>query len=208
MPETKRKSSPLKLALKREGFKFSVKRDDSQAELIVKKDGEVVANAILMKSYLGVYKVATIEVLPEFRRKKLGTVLYEDMTALSCEEKMPVRSDELRSRFAEAFWRKQEQKGRATCFKTGSKGDVYREPEAVLENEIRLKCASQFSDSARARECTEKKLSTVYKDLPQPAIQEGWGSYWPCSYYELKPDACGSSLEGMKRRRSRRKKKR
>lgn len=62
-------------------------------------------------------------VAAKHRRKGFGTALYEAAAQAACEIfGAPLASGESRSAAAEAFWRKQERKGRAQCTQeSGSK---------------------------------------------------------------------------------------
>ncbi|NJN63563.1 MAG: GNAT family N-acetyltransferase [Acidobacteria bacterium] len=80
-------------------------------------------------------KVGIVKVDDDYRKgapkggKKVGTRLWEAVASQACAEGRPLVSDDLRSRYAEAFWRKQEVKGRAQCLP--GKGDVYKPGEVV-----------------------------------------------------------------------------
>jgi len=45
----------------------------------------------------------------------VGTKLYERAARVACQEGAPLSSDTRRTKYSEQFWRKQAQKGRATC---------------------------------------------------------------------------------------------
>jgi len=59
-------------------------------------------------------KVRQINVVPGAQRQRIGTGLYERAAKIACKEYgVPLASDTDRSAKAEAFWKKQEAKGRA-----------------------------------------------------------------------------------------------
>lgn len=204
------KTSVLKRALQREGFKFGKRLDDEQPSFFIRKDGLPVASAVLTLKADGSYKVITIDVDESFRRKKLGTAIYEEMLAFACSKGAPVRSDELRSHYAEAFWRKQAQKGRATCRKPLEPaqypaGMVFTEPLYKVRRGIADKCRTKHPYSQKdADACTEKGMEKVMSTLPEPKMREGYGAYWECDDYELSLKSCGSSLDGLRKKRKKR----
>lgn len=70
---------------------------------------------ITLKNDLGP-TIGYIEVDAEHRRHKLGTRLYEAAAKEACRWlKTPLHSDVERTAAAQAFWEKQERKGRAIC---------------------------------------------------------------------------------------------
>ena len=75
-------------------------------------------------------RVLEIEVDPKHRRRGIGTRLYEHAARAACEHAgKPLCSDNIRSRQAGGFWKKQLLKGRATALpdhKSGSRRTVYR----------------------------------------------------------------------------------
>lgn len=62
-----------------------------------------------------VVQVAFVQVFPQ--RQGVGTALYEELARRACANDLPVVSDRSRSVAADAFWKKQESKGRAFCLK-------------------------------------------------------------------------------------------
>jgi GNAT superfamily N-acetyltransferase len=65
-----------------------------------------------------VMTVKHADVLPRFRRRGIGTSLYEAAAKIACEEYgLPLASDRStsRSKLADNFWKKQGKKRRATC---------------------------------------------------------------------------------------------
>lgn len=78
----------------------------------------------------GETRTAKIEVHESLRRQGIATRLYEDAARLACSRGAPLRSDSERSAADQAFWAKQERKGRAVC--------VRPEPEAPAAQRIDL----------------------------------------------------------------------
>lgn len=63
----------------------------------------------------GTMVVTNIFVEPYYRRSKLGTAMYEFAAQHACGKYgKPLASDRRRSGFSDAFWEKQEEKGRAS----------------------------------------------------------------------------------------------
>ncbi len=114
---------------------------------------------------------------PSDRKKGLGTRMYEQALAFACQKDMPLVSDSKRSEFAEAFWRKQQDKGRATCVK--GRGRLYEFPMRELKKKV---------SAERFRAMVEK--------LPK-ASPAGW----ECNRYEIRKPCSVDSLAGVKRRR-------
>jgi hypothetical protein len=69
-------------------------------------------------------------------RRRFGTRLYEYAKELACKRGLRLASDAERSQYAEAFWRKQERKGRAECVAKG-RAKFYAAPTAKLSAEQR-----------------------------------------------------------------------
>jgi GNAT superfamily N-acetyltransferase len=60
--------------------------------------------------------VGDVHVLSSYRRRGLATQLYERAAQIACTKiGNPLHSDVERSGYAQAFWEKQERKGRARC---------------------------------------------------------------------------------------------
>jgi GNAT superfamily N-acetyltransferase len=107
---------------RRKGFDFTVRRTEAGVvSVIATKDGKNVgiahADLIDYKGSDGRKKmqVSSINVNPEYQKQKLGTTLYETLLQEACADGRSLYSDETRSVFSEAFWRKQQTKGRAVC---------------------------------------------------------------------------------------------
>lgn len=122
----------------------------------------------------GALVVASIDVTGP-RRKGIGTALYEAALDLACRTRLTLRSDQMRSPYAESFWQKQTTKGRARCLP--GKGDFYMEP-------------------SYRRMSPEERAS-----LPARPANDEWG----CKQYEItKPCETATldrSLRGVGRRR-------
>lgn len=65
-------------------------------------------------------KIGVAKVEPQFRSQGIGTVLYEHLAEAACANGMVVVSDDLRSKYADAFWKKQFRKGRVTRVPTAT----------------------------------------------------------------------------------------
>jgi len=126
------------------------------------------------------YTVNHIEVDPKYRRARLGTKLYEKLVATACKEKLSLQSDYMRSHFAEAFWRKQEAKGRATCEET--QGTVYEGPVERLRREVMLGLR------------TSQEVDAIVAKLPMPD-----GRNWACGLYRVSRPCATKSLKGLGR---------
>ena len=132
--------------------------------------------------------VGFVEVKPEHRAKRWGTRLYEEALRESCEVRKPLASDTTRSEFSEAFWRKQERKGRARCIK-GKGAKYWSTPRAELEDML-------DSDAITASEYWQ-----IISKLPErPALNVAGERMWPCERYEMTQEPCprGYSLDAVR----------
>jgi len=141
--------------------------DGGGAHITAYYDGEEVGSLSLDPDR-GALVVGMIHVDDAAKRKGVGTALYEAAVDLGCKTKLAIRSDNTRSPFAEAFWMKQERKGRATCRKGSAQGVVYYPPEydrltpeqkAALPRASRWPCM-QYEISAP---CATKSLEGLKK---------------------------------------------
>lgn len=73
--------------------------------------------------------VSYAHVEPEMQHCGIGTKLYEHAVKVACDYQKPLASDDARTRYSEAFWQKQERKGRARCV---------REPDPDLDIGVQL----------------------------------------------------------------------
>jgi len=126
---------------------------------------------------MGKAKVVRAYTMPSLLRQRIGTPAYEIAAQEACRQGRRLTSDDVRSPFAEAFWRKQAKKGRAVCLTKGEAGgNVWR------------------SDSL-----------PIPASLPQPKTIRGKRDRWPCLWWGMKPSVCtspsGVSLSGLKRGR-------
>lgn len=136
-------------------------------------------------------EVSGIKLVPGMQRKGLGTKLYEVAADAACDLGLPLVSDQVRSPFAEAFWRKQRAKGRAYAVEGGRGGSVYPGPRveaeeylyaALLQEEIRGAGARTEAELARknpqrlahARERVEAKVDAWRERLPSPKTSDAW----------------------------------
>lgn len=132
--------------------------------------------------------VSAVTVATKYQSMRLGTRLYEQALKDGCKLGYSVISDDMRSEFSEAFWRKQVRKKRATCALEGS-GGYYAIPKRALEKEL-----------ARG-EVSQERFNKIVANLPEPALELGMFDakypYWPCEYYKM-DDACKTkSLAGL-----------
>jgi GNAT superfamily N-acetyltransferase len=133
--------------------------------------------------YGGKYLVTGIQVDAKAQRGGVGTRLYEQFASDACEAGLELASDVLRSHFAEAFWRKQEQKGRVKC--APGQGEVYKGPLASLKRRL--------ADGRITREEFERKT----KGLPAgTGPEEG---FWPCANYVMARPCEHARLDGVRR---------
>lgn len=114
------------------------------------------------------------------RGSRVGTRMYEMAADYTCEYGLPLMSDFMRSKPAEAFWRKQYDKGRADhlCSK-----DYFKKPK-------------------EAWSCPPDKRK--YDETGSSVLESEYRTQGIISQYKLK--ACGlpSNLEGVRRRKRRR----
>lgn len=132
--------------------------------------------------------VSYIEVSPKHREKRWGTRLYEEALRASCATGKPLSSDTTRSEFSEAFWQKQERKGRARCI-AGRGARYWASPLARLE---------EMLDND---EITASEYKKITANLPQPEFNKDKGlRMWPCERYEMTRDPCpaGYSLDAIR----------
>lgn len=188
----KRCTPPRKVA----GMKFQACDDKYAVEVVVRDARDRYAGALtLTKEKRGgrdVLVVDQIEVLPEFRKKRLGTKMYEWATKVACRLNRPLSSSSNRSEWSESFWRKQQRKGRAGCtgtgtMKDGGNGKYWRGPRADMNSRLE-----------------PEEFEQLMALLPQPAYDPIYGeAFWPCERYEV---ACPPprSLADLRRRASRR----
>lgn len=122
------------------------------------------------------------------KRTGTGTRLYEAVTRDACAMGLRLSSDTLRSHFAEAFWRKQQAKGRAVC--VPGAGEVYVGPVAALKRKAR--------DGAISRE----QYEALTEKLPRPdGAEPGKPGEWPCAHYTVPRPCAHATLEGVRKRR-------
>lgn len=155
---------------------------DSEQELV---------GTLGVDEFKGDFVTLAIEVVaPGARRKRVGTRLYEAANAYACRQGGRLLSDTTRSPFAENFWRKQVQKGRAMCVTSGKESAfepgkvVYGRYYAIWED------AEHIQLSERER-----------KNLPEPARDERGRPFWPCRQYGVTKPCEVATLEGVRRRR-------
>lgn len=140
------------------------------------------------QAYKGKYVVTGIQVADTAQRSGIGTRMYEQFAADACAAGLELASDVLRSHFAEAFWKKQEAKGRVVC--RAGKGEVYKGPLASLKRKL-----------AEGR-ITPEFFERVTKGLPEAADVKG--NYWACANYVMPRPCSQTRLDGVRRKRRKR----
>lgn len=146
-----------------------VVREAGKGTLVSAEDGKRVIGEILLGEYRTRHNTPYLRVDTAYApiSSGVGTKLYEAALRYACDErKMVLRSDTLRSVFAESFWRKQVAKGRATC--TGGRGLVFRAPEGYYPGKVRRRLEPRIGKRGG-------RGSVVVNEF---------GEYWPCAYYE------------------------
>jgi hypothetical protein len=152
---------------------------------------------------------------PESERTKpsgLGTRMYERALRAVCDvgQAYAVTSDNTRSEFSEAFWRKQLAKGRATCEGDGKESKYFKAPliEAAASFEMLpqtweaewLKKNRGQRPTTEMREAWENRAADAFEQyregLPKRRTDE-WGA-WPCDFYSLKCSKRPDSLDGLR----------
>jgi len=153
--------------------------DESSAEYSVYKPGKATVGR--MSLFFGASRtmVRKIEVAPEVQRSGLGTRFYEQALEESCHRGTPLESDSTRSAFAEAFWLKQQKKGRAICI---------------------LPTPMTRSSVYAPTEVSKQVAST----LPKP-IEGRRGLEWPCLYFQVTEPCKTKSLAGLPETKRRKK---
>lgn len=104
--------------------------DPEVVSLRAKRDGRTVGRMDVYEGERrGELTVGIIDVERAHRKQRVGTQLYEGAVREACRRGLALASDSMRSPFAEAFWRKQQAKGRAFC--DGTRGDAFSgDPDA------------------------------------------------------------------------------
>lgn len=167
---------------------FTIEREHSGDEYMffAKYHGRLVGDAKVRESQTHGLVVELIGVEDRDRRRGVGTALYEAALKLSCETGKPLASDHQRSPFAEAFWRKQVKKGRATCHQrnTEKQENVWNGPLHDARYQAEESCERLYRNMApeHADRCVASRMKKIEDKLPKPQ-----GSAWPCKRFRLKP---------------------
>jgi len=99
-------------------------RDPDVVSLRAMRNGRIVGRMDVYEGDRhGELTVGVVEVEKAHRKQRVGTQLYEGAVREACRRKLTLASDTMRSPFAEAFWRKQQLKGRAFC--SGQRADAF-----------------------------------------------------------------------------------
>lgn len=154
---------------------------------VLLKNAEVAYLQLRKSEFKEALEVGYIQVAPEYREHRLGTKLYEIALKEACKLGYEIESDNTRSAFAEAFWRKQVSKGRAECVTSDDRtegGKVYTDPLDDLE----------LSDP--------EEYERVADMLPKPR-NNGGVDYWPCVFYSTTNACKTTSFAGVKAKKRR-----
>lgn len=145
--------------------------------------------------------VTDIGVADGWRRSGIGTLIYEFAAELACRLETPLVSDAYRSHFAEAFWRKQLAKGRASvyeAFPDDEPGEVFFGPLLEVAREHYSALYEEHVKSGLPhREARQAALATVrawVRRLPHADARSRWGAP---QYALLNPCDHWSDLSGM-----------
>jgi len=116
----------------------------------------------------------------------VGTKLYTALAQYARRRGCSLASDKTRSVFSEAFWRKQQRKGRARC--QGKGGNYYPEPLSFIR-----------------RECFSGRLAKATCDrvLDKSRFPEPDGHAWPCRRWVLNfppPESLAGARKKHRRR--------
>lgn len=174
-------------------------RGDNYFEIEVYRGSERVGEATFRKQPEG-FVVVGVDVDHTVRKQKLGTHLYRLGAIEACKQGSQLISDEKRSPFAEAFWRKQARGRRATCASknTDRTANFYVAPVASLVYDLKQECR----ESEDAKKCVRDRLTAILAKTPAPKTRrEDLERYWPCRRYAMKQ--CEEPLEGLRKNSSR-----
>jgi len=139
----------------------------------------------------------------EARHRGVGTKLYELSLAAATKIGCTLVSDSTRSPYAEAFWKKQERKGRAHC-----EGGTSRQPGAsvyfpdnlfVIARQRRLQHG--LPSGRNDLDMKHEMVAVIPSSLPKPKLDLATRNYrWPCKRWVIDVPA-PRSLTGLKRDR-------
>lgn len=117
----------------------------------------------------------------------LGTKLYERALRATCDVagSNDLISDTVRSPFSEAFWRKQERKGRAECIGDGGRSRYFDAPLRDAEDAFAARFGRGYKET--------KEWKQFVSRLPTPN-----GRRWPCDYYAIECQGRPDSLTGVR----------
>jgi hypothetical protein len=132
----------------------------------------------------------------EAHKRGVGTKLYELGFEAARRLGCTLASDTTRSPYAEAFWRKQERKGRAHCEAGGGRlpqPRVARSGEVFWSDDIlerarshSRKIAPGMTPAQRALALKHHAVQAIPEGLPRPKFHPELGRYrWPCHRYVL-----------------------
>lgn len=189
-------------------FKTTVGPKNAFIDLFTNGDDSKVGELHLSRRN-GFLVARWIHVEPELRRHQWGTRLWEKGLEVARAQGVQLASDKTRSPFAEAFWRKQERRGRAECVQHGR--GIYHAP--VVRNlalDMRRACRLELAEfkasgGSLLREeglwitrCTLGKVRAALRASPKPEGLPG-SPYWPCRRWAIRPTYAGDSLAALRR---------
>lgn len=147
-----------------------------------------------------VLKASFIEIAPDARKARIGTLLYDAMLGEACDRGLPLTSDTFRSHFAEAFWQKQVAKGRAKCVKKkNAYGDVYTKPLRELNDAVARGAMTRAAYEKTVANLPKPELKPGHRDWAPPDMSRD--AVWSCNRYDI-DNACDiATLAGVKKRR-------
>lgn len=164
---------------------FDVLPQDASEEARTSDTGEDLLAQMRVKVRPAYLSVGFIKVEDAYLKKRWGTRLYELALAESCRTGKPLSSDNLRSEFSEAFWRKQQRKGRAKCLP--GRADYWSTPRVELEEKL------------DRGEITASEYRRLTDNLPEPERDQNNNRVWPCGRFEISEDPCATfSLDAIK----------
>jgi len=157
------KGKRCKILAKRYGYRIKQCGNDyfEALDAYDKKKGSIE----LYENDEGSYGVALSTTTEDTRGQKVGTALYEAAVEALCKRGDTLASGTTRSRFSEHWWRKQEEKGRASC--TAGQGEGQSMEEAIEDVEQDPVAMHEAQQEYIQQNVTDSDLqSAYYEDNP------------------------------------------
>lgn len=141
-----------------QGLEFSVESKDNGTIEILALINMRGVGTIIVKPRIDDAVVISILVMEKWRRKHIATALYHKAAEVVSRYGMFLSSDTMREPAAEAFWRKQKIKGRATL--EGGRYTLTEIPPKSLENPLdeEMRRAERSGDSAKLERMKARAL--------------------------------------------------